>query len=228
MSAPIVYYGHVKVGDYKVGAEKFAVEKRDPEFRGGTWSERAHWYFTAPAGWFEMAVKVAFQRDRVGGETIKSFWRRLRTWQRDLLTSLPLGAQPLVFVRDPDGVDWGEADETTVSTLVAPTDPLPITTVDAGWSIGDYVLLLDATDPKTFHEVVVISAIDVPGKTITTPTRSFSYGVGSKVFRADWHLPGSLVVGNAELPVSGPDPSSVIELTLTFRSTQDPAEGVST
>lgn len=228
MSEARAYFGHLRLGDFKSDGEKLIVEKTDPSFRGGTGSSRAHYHYAAPASFYEMELDLTFRRGHLGAESVKSFWRRMRLWQKELLgTVLPLGAQTLAFVRDPDGGQWGEADETTSSGVyvVGPGD-MTLATLDPGWSVGDYVLLIDSAQPAAVNEVVEIEAL--PGGSDITITTASSYSNGSTVLRLDWHCPASVVMGKVELPVSGPLKDNAVVFPMTFRSVSDPVEGMST
>lgn len=228
MSDPVVYFGHFKLGDLKTEPENLIVDKTDPTFRGGSGSSRAHQFYVAPASFYEVEVDLEFRRGHLGAETEKAFWRRIRNWQTSLLsTVLPLGNRSLVFVRDPDGAQWGESDQAaTVGTYVAGAGNLQLDSLDAGWSVGDYVLIIDANQPAMVNEVVAIEAL--PGSNQITVTTTLSYNSGSTVLRADWHIPSAVMMGKAEVPVNGEIGHNATPFSMTFRSASDPVEGTST
>lgn len=224
MSTPLVFFGPLQLGDFKIDAESVAIEKRDSEFKASTGAARATRYYTGPSASFQCDVKVAFRRNAEGGESIKVFWKRLRAWIISMVELLPSGPQHLAFVRDPGGLEWPQDHTLINGAFPGGTALMTLDVVPADWEPGDYLLILDAVSPTTLYEVASITSINPGGPQIGLTTVN-PYADNSKVYRLDWHLPSASLMGRLELPTSGPDPARWVELPLVFRGTEDPKSG---
>lgn len=228
MTDPVAYWRHLKLGDGKVSRETFAPQIEAPNEIRGLGAGRVFVYQNSSGARFECAVKVELQQ--ASGETRKSFFRRYRTFANDIADMTSTWYGDLSFVRDPDGSQYGTTgDSTTVDGALSAGSGVTVTldAMDSAWEVNDYVLIIDPTTPTT-HEVTQIDARDV-GLTQITVDLTNSYLDEAAIHRLEWHLPGAYRVTDFTPDQKDDnDLSEFVTGTITFHSTQDPVEGVST
>lgn len=226
MSDPTAYFHYFKLGDICRSYPEWRIEAEPPQFRASTYGERAHAQYTGASASFEILVRLAFIRGYSGAETPTEFWRRVRTWNAGLVSAMGKSFGPLSFVRDGDGTQWGEADDTTAASTIAGGGVAALTLDDTptGWEVGDYVLLIHSATPTTTYETTPI--LLVAGDDINlNPTNG--YDIGAAVHRLNWHFPQAYPVEFPTLPTDGDiDADQYLEFEMRFRSVDDPVESV--
>lgn len=228
MSDPIALFHHVLLGDFKNSHESVSLTVNEPQVQTSRYAAKAHVAGSGAAAYYDVVVVAAFKRGYYLVETERAFWTRLRQFVIDMVAAMSgPGNQmgPVCMVRDLDGQATGVTDLSAMTVAKTSGTSIVNANIMAGWSVNDYVLLVDhSTDPK-ISEVVRIETVDIPGDTFVCTTVN-SFAINSQVYRVDNHWPQMFLVGRLDLPGDGVAAENYVEkITLTFRGTADPVQG---